>query len=182
MPSSFTAAEKKLWYIWIVAAILGPTLAAAAGRLLLELFPVTADNQLVFTIFLSALPLPGALLQWWTLRPYLKQAWWWIVATLAGSVLSSLAITLLQWVFLRRRVKRAYWWPIAGYLLQYGSTIYIARLGNQLPLLLILWLITGAISGWLMVLLLRQPWHPEDGHEFDQWIKAMEERQRAKNG
>jgi hypothetical protein len=180
MLSSFSRAEKKLWLLWILAAVVGRALPVLVAEFITDQIALTNSSQLFYAIFFIFLAIPRILIQWWALRPHIAHAWWWIPATLGGSAMSTYVEGIAQWALLRRRVKRAFWWPLLIFLLSYLSQLFLVNLGSQWVTLLPLWLLDGAISGWLMVILLRQPWQPEDGHEFDQMIKAMEELQKAR--
>ena len=179
MLGSFSAAEKKLWLLWIVAVTGGTGFSVILIELVTNQLAFIIENQLIFTLFLVVLPLPGILIQWWALRPQLDQAWWWIPASL-GSALSPLISIVAQWALLQRHIERAYWWPLLAFLLRYASQFYLNVVGAQFVTLIPLWLLSGAISGWLLVILLRQPLRPADGTEIDQKIKALEKQPKSR--
>lgn len=180
LPEPFTDAERKLWLSWIVAAVAGPALATTLVQLITGRFP-SIINEEFFFILPIGLAIPKALLQWWALRSHIsRQNWLWLVASVAGGFVSTLAIGVAQWLVLRRWVQRAFWWPIAGYLLWYLGTLYVAQISGNEIALIPLWLVNGSVAGWLMIILLRRPLGPEDGNEFDALIRKMEERQNAK--
>ena len=180
MGAPFTAAEKKLWLLWILAVAGGTGLSLVLVDLGMNQLAFIGENETLLTLFLVALPVPSILIQWWALRPHIDQAWWWIPASLSGALAPTLSV-IAQWLLLRRRVQRAFWWPLLYFLLNFLSQLYVDLLGRQILALLLLWTVNGAISGWLMVILLRQPWQPGDGNEFNQMIKAMEAKQKTRD-
>ena len=167
MPEPFNDAERKLWWTWVAAAVIGPALTAIVMPFVTRQFPELVADEVVFIFFVVLLSLPQALVESYALRPFVKKSWWWVVAAIPSTFITTSMLSFVQWFALRRWVRRAWWWPLFGFMLWYGSTLYVARLADSVFELFPLWLIKGGLSGLLMVILLREPLQPGDGNEFE---------------
>ena len=179
MPIAFNDEERRLWWQWIAAAVVGPVVTAIVVPFVTEQFPAFESQQIPFLIFLLILSLPQTLIEWHALRPFVKKSWWWILAGIPAIFVTTAMLSFVQWFALRRWVNRAWWWPLLGFLLSFGGTLYVQQFAGATFSLFPLWLIRGGVNGLLLVILLRKPLKPGDGNEFDALIRAFEEQRKA---
>ena len=143
-----------LWLQWLMETTLGWVLG---GILPGELAMVAAGLVI-------------GILQWTVLRPRLRQAGWWVLAsavgwatgwamiiatvppedgTLTGTLLGA-AMGTLQWLVLRRLLHQAGWWIVVSPL---GWAVGLSGFTGQL----LVGAVAGAVTGIALELLLRYP-------------------------
>jgi hypothetical protein len=155
----------------IVGAKVGSILEAIAGPLLGSLTAIAAVGASVGTA------------QWFLLRRHFPGAGWWVLATTVGGIVGGLLsseleaslgpsivrfavfgapIAISQWIVLRRHFRNAGWWVLAGIVVGLWDGLavlqaYRAFGTGVLVGFVALGVLYGAITGGVMVWLLRQP-------------------------
>jgi hypothetical protein len=140
------------WLLWVGVGTLFTTVAFNMGYYIgsAEIF----EGLLAFGV-------PGGILvgivQWLALRPYLRQASWWILVTIIGweigwiivsylpeilvrdwfywpvsGLLLGITIGIAQWVILRQQVSDAYWWIGANILAGFLGSVIGSYIGKTL--------------------------------------------------
>ena len=171
----------RLWFLWLMAGAVGWGWAMDAGtfgeprpiELLRSMPPLNVSRY----VSVAAGAVVVGVCQWLILRRYLTGSVRWVVASVAASVVGAIVALLvglvdadagllggvslyglvaggLQWLVLRDQVARAGWWVLAssvGWLVALPVGDMTGPPG---------WAVYGAITGTVLVWLLRQPRPP----------------------
>ncbi len=172
----------RLWFLWLLAAFVGwgwsmdPSSFGEGRRFEILSFAPTVDVPRYLSVAVGGI-LVGVF-QWLVLRRYLTRSLQWVLACLAASLagyfvvlgagsldpdlgwlagvgLYGLLAGVMQWLVLRRQVTRAGWWvPVSG-----AGWVAVIPVGDMIgpPG----WAVFGAITGTLLVGLLRQEPRPD---------------------
>jgi len=168
----------RLWFLWLMAGAVGWGWAMDAGTFgeprpieILQSMPPLSVSRYVSVAVGAAVV---GVAQWLILRRYLTGSVRWVVASVAASAVGAVVVLLvglvdtdagllvgvslygllagaLQWLVLKRQVARAGWWVLASSV-AWLVAIPVGDMAGPPG-----WAVYGAITGTVLVWLLRQP-------------------------